>query len=138
MTREIIFRGKCIGSNNWIYGSLIILNLATESESEPYIDSYQIHDGISDAQDVYIDSVGQYIGLTDNDGKDIFENDILEKTGTCLFDWLVEFKDGCFVIVNIGIDGYLGDRCTVDSTTFSDRKIIGNKTDNPELLKNRL
>lgn len=134
MEREIIFRGKCTVSKKWIYGSLIVLNWATESE--PDRKSYQIHDGTSDPKDVAVESIGQYIELSDTEKTKIFEGDILQHKYTDrLFNWLIKFKNGSFGLVNIGIDGYLGDWFSVDSTTFTDRKIVGNKTDNSELLK---
>ncbi len=92
---------------------------------------------IDDWRSSYI--VTEYIGLKDAKGNEIYEGDILaNQDSSSLFNWLVEFKDGGFVIVNIGIDGYLGDRFRVDSHTFSDRVVIGNIYKNPELLKGRI
>ncbi len=76
-----------------------------------------------------------YLGLSDKKGNEICDGDILRHPESNLFDWIVEFKDGCFCVVNIGVDGLLQDRFQVDSTTFTDRVIIGNKFDNPELMK---
>jgi len=89
---------------------------------------------IEDWRDLYI--VTEYIGLKDAKGNEIYEGDILASASQSgFFNWLVEFKDTGFVIVNIGVDGYLGNRFHVDSHTFSDRVVVGNIYKNSELLK---
>lgn len=71
MAREIKFRGKLIKNRSWIYGDLV-----RDDKGHSYI--YQ-----EDAEGLYLgnrvdqDTVGQYIGLRDIDGEDIFEGDIV-------------------------------------------------------------
>jgi len=79
----------------------------------------------------------QFIGLLDENKKEIYEGDILQQTiDNRLFNWLVVFKNGCFGIVNIGVNGYLGDFYSINSKYyFIERVIIGNMYENPELLK---
>jgi uncharacterized phage protein (TIGR01671 family) len=81
----------------------------------------------------------EYTGLKDGTGKEIYEGDVLQSIiSDSFFNWIVEWSDSLagFVVVNIGIEGYLGDRFAVKSKAFfSDRIIIGNIHDNPELLK---
>ncbi len=74
--------------------------------------------------------------LTDAEGTPLYNGDILEHTyDKKLFKWLIEFDGYRFSIVNIGVDGYLGERFAVTHTQFTDRIKVGNSYTNPELLK---
>ncbi len=79
----------------------------------------------------------EFTGITHKSGTLIYEGDILGHVFLKLtYNWLVSFKDGCFCVQSIGIDGYLHDFFRIDSPYyFTDREIIGNQYQNPELLK---
>ena len=81
------------------------------------------------------ETVGQYTGRTDRNGKRIFEGDIV--TGLFLFglsvNAVVTFKDGAY-----GLEWYRGDIKTFNAFTSIcnvEYEVIGNVHDNPELLK---
>lgn len=68
MNREILFRGKRVDNGEWVYGHLI--KGATRYVIQESIAQYPQYEVIPE-------TVSQYTGLTDKNGKKIFEGDIL-------------------------------------------------------------
>jgi uncharacterized phage protein (TIGR01671 family) len=121
MEREIIFRGKRIDNGEWVEG-----DLTRYSEHMSYITADLIEGKVFET---LTETVGQYTGLKDCNGKRIFDGDIVkEKEYDIIF--LVEWSDEslCYFVktLNGGRD-YLCD--------IWDCEIIGNRWDNPELLE---
>jgi uncharacterized phage protein (TIGR01671 family) len=132
MNKEILFRGKRVDNDEWTFGDLIV------SKNKYYIhpqgNSFQV-DGVLSRlivlHEVKSETVGQYTGLTDKNGKKIFEGDIVK----CLsleYGYVnkeVYYTEGKakFGLSSCGTDYEFGE--------YIDVEVIGNIYDNPELLE---
>lgn len=98
--REILFRGKAVGSGEWVYGYLIG---RAENSGRPCQGKFFIDNGepFNTAVEVIPETVGQYIWLVDRNGEKIFEGDILSVEGVPNL-YSVEFitADASFAVRN--------------------------------------
>lgn len=72
--REILFKAKRADNGNWIQGNLIV-NETTGQHMIMHV--WPEHPDLYDFRTVIPETVCQYTGLTDKNGKKIFEEDIL-------------------------------------------------------------
>ena len=133
--REILFRGKPknLKAYGWVYGQLLY---HSEEMSKIYSDE------IDSPVGVIPDTVGQFTGLTDKNGKKIFEGDIVRILGNQdVDDWknvdyaaLIAFIDGGFCAIDGTVEEHAFRRYALSRLDFS-LEVIGNIYDNPELLE---
>ena len=127
--REILFRGKSIITNEWVYGGIV-------HQTDFYgdiVDRYYIVDGtdtrdydIGYSERVIPETVGQFTGLTDKNGIKIFEGDIVKGT---FLGFPIPIEDDVFSICwQEDVAGY-------KANYFENVEVIGNIHDNPELLE---
>ena len=126
MMREILFRGKKIDNDEWTYG--FYFEHSIDGQKDSYI-KYQTFDEGFVTNEVVADTVGQYTGLTDKNGKKIFEGDILLKGfEKVLVKWNA---NQC----RWGIYSNNYEICGFNESTQGYFEVIGNINDNSELLE---
>lgn len=161
MNREVKFRGKRVDIGDWMHGYLREVfgykkRVFMISPAQTFEE-----DGITDVHEGYVqsDTIGQFTGLHDKNGKEIYECDILrvreyineaihifdydeikqlpydDVRGEMIKEWIgeVKFEESCFVINDTYLTEFHGDMRF--SFPIYEIEIIGNVFDNPELLE---
>lgn len=149
MNREIKFRGKRLDNGEWVFGNLLqicggyIIYHGSQTESDEFEDDGKtaIYLYKNEVSAVDPSTVGQFTGLLDRNGKEIYEGDIITVIGNyprvILWDkvsWAIMpcelYNDKHFWVMNLqhpGNDWW--------EEFANEMNIVGNIDDNPELLK---
>lgn len=132
--REILFKAKRINNGEWVEGCLVI------DHSRPDLFEYRIQpveSGVLYAPPINPETLCQFTGLCDKNGKKIWENDICDRkekypevVKMTNGDWTLDYsyalgRDYGNSYCNLGF--YVNERKCVE--------VIGNIFDNPELLQ---
>ena len=155
--REILFRGKQKSNGNWVHGDLsyhrdgrVFIRCWDRLDFDPAYNAYEVNP----------ETVGQFTGLTDKNGKKIFEGDVFEFPDEIFESYYTSCgtEYNSWEIKNYGVVGYNEDYGRYDfvqykfdnnavETDLHENKylefadfvnvleVIGNIYDNPELLE---
>lgn len=127
--REILFRGKCTANGKWVYGDLLNVGVDYDYAIRTY--GGREHGQVNAVNEK---TVGQYTGLTDKNGKRIWEGDIVKtyKFNTPNKKYIIKFDLLLGAFIGESADDMYFTTFDGDSDCF---EIIGNIHDNPELLE---
>lgn len=133
MKRTIKFRGKRIDNGEWETGCAVVLRQGLRGEE------WFISDKMTGYHtSVRRSTVGQFTGLHDKNGKEIYEGDLLGSKGKVI-GWVKGGVRGyCYDVVYINHPAGESDwslYSTVKDDYPEQIEVVGNIHDNPELLK---
>lgn len=127
--REVIFRGKRKDNGEWVEGLLWKKKCKTE---KLLISCFPDEDDNEELFVISPETVGQYTGLTDKNGKKIFEGDIvnIEYLETTVKNAVIEYVGASFCGATEFDSWELNDYCWLE--------VIGNIHDNHELMEEKV
>lgn len=134
--REILFRGKRVDNGEWVYGYYCPCVFGSFPAEPAIIDADELKKGRWAPVRVIPETVGQFIGVTDKNGKKIFEGDIIkdkELPGIYMIDYNEDLMKYAFLyyhkeLKNLYCGGF------VSKTDGKSIEVIGNIHNNRELL----
>lgn len=115
--RDILFRGKRVIDGKWV---------------ESCCPLGEMHSGTV-TYDFDSKTVCQYTGLTDRNGRKIFEGDIVRCGGILVVTWNEKFAGWCLTKEGWLYNHFFGEACEP-----GDCEVIGNIFDNPEMVGERI
>ncbi|WP_298549039.1 YopX family protein [uncultured Parabacteroides sp.] len=141
--REIKFRGKRLDNGEWLYGSLLVSHFKDDKKERYFIT--QFSGNYTFEHEVDPATIGQFTGLKDKNGRDIWEGDIFKEDGSGIVRSVFRVPGGLAFEDNPVSFGY-DHRAPVypyssiaetqsASWLFQCCEVIGNIHDDPELLK---
>lgn len=144
--RQIKFRGKFVyanadGSLKWIYGNLYQTDTLRNVGKAKIFETitYGGYTGTTDTE-VLLGTLGQFTGLHDKNGKEIYEGDIIcsydSQNNPIMHEVYYLENEARFATKLIGYEFMETGSVTQKWIDELDKVVVGNVFDNPELLKN--
>lgn len=133
MNRQILFRGKHLYNGEWIYGDYHREGKTHYiTKPQQYLREYAPIEFIVDGK-----TVGQFTGLTDKNGKEIYEHDIVryynDIEDELVISHVIYHKESCsFCVAATELCGYY-----IGLTAYWQFEVLGNIFDNPDLLNGK-
>jgi uncharacterized phage protein (TIGR01671 family) len=119
--REILFRGKTKVYNKWVYGwycgKILSEDMSRTEESSQIIDDKTLYWHTCEAE-----TVGQFTGITDKNGKKVFDGDVIKAIASNPVGEDIE------ATVIVSLDDY---ELMWDIEHSHEIEVIGNIHDNP-------
>ena len=136
MDREILFRGKRVDNGAWETGSFVGIRIGCSDEQTYIADKMTGYN-----TPVIPETVGQYTGINDKNGRRIFEGDIVtipnsKKQGLPAVIRWSQFETR-FEISRMGYQPLPLDPLFSRNGYYSRCEIVGNIHDNQELLEEK-
>ncbi len=134
--REILFRGKRVYDGEWVEGFYefsYLYDTLRETHRIIWVDKASRTNFLTE---VSSETVGQFTGLTDKNGRKIFEGDIVDcwSEGVNAQGTVQQRRDGLWIIYPAWQKHIMWGLCP-DEYSHTTVEIIGNIHDNPELIK---
>ena len=136
--RKILFRGKRADNGEWVCDNSVLF----------FSEKTKIYGALNEWREIEVipETVGQYTGVIDKNGKKIFEGDIIsaitldtgneQRAVVCFGNFIDENNGDEYIGFFIDFDGV---KTTITQLAMEECKnrieVIGNIYDNPELLK---
>lgn len=124
--RELLFRGKTLDDPEWVYGYYVRQYEAHIIYFKEIDENGFIH------RHIYPETIGQYTGLRDRNGRKIFEGDIVKCSDGENYQVVFEQRNNS---AYFGLATTENDTWVFEDIITSNLAIVGNIYDNPELLK---
>ena len=136
--REILFRGKRVDNGEWVEGYYCPCVFGNFPAEPAIIDADELKRGKWAPVKVIPETVGQYTGLKDKNGKEICEGDICKtyfESYTHSWEEVGVVTEFCGAYGIESADGKHFRAFINESVYTRSHEVIGNIHDNPELLQ---